>query len=263
MHESLIQTAIAILGLIVGSAINAFVFRLREKNMRGFLTGRSQCPQCRHLLTARDLIPLVSFAMLRGSCRHCDAKISPHYPIVELTTAVAFGIVTLFVGVTNISHLIAALVFVTVLIVIATYDALWGEIPDEVSLPAIVAASLASVTHLTPIDWQTSLISLVVCGGFFLTLWLVSAGRWMGGGDVRLGALIGAFLGWEVGLLAIFIACAVGSIIGIVTLIATRRKKHFGSGLAICFAPSLAIGSIIALIVGEKLLRWYFAGLSF
>jgi leader peptidase (prepilin peptidase) / N-methyltransferase len=243
---------IGLLGLAVGSFLNAAVYRLRIKEFKSIFFGRSFCVKCKHVLRVRDLVPLASFLLLRGKCGFCSKKISSHYFWLELITALAFGLVASATGFENISLLVWNLFFATVLIFIASFDFQFGEIPDEVSLPTFLLAFLGSflVFTLTPVE---SLIGLLVGGGFFTIIVLISNGKWMGGGDIRMGLLLGALLGWQGFVIALFIASLTGSIIGVSQIL--RKKHKLKSPLP--FGPFLALGGILTLLFVSGIWDWY------
>ena len=244
-----------ILGLIFGSFLNAAVYRLHYK--KNLFFGRSFCPCCRHVLAARDLVPLLSFILLRGKCRFCRKKISAHYFWIELIAAVAFVGVGLTTGSENFVLLAWQFFFTAILIFLASYDLQFGEVPDEVSLPAIIFALVGSF-FFSP-DFFNALIGLIAGGGFFMALVLVSRGKWMGGGDIRFGALLGALLGWRGFFIALFLASIIGSIVGVALL--WQKKKQLES--AVPFAPFLAIGGYVALLFGAQIWEWYVTNFFF
>jgi len=243
-------------GLIAGSFINAAVPRIREKDFAGLLTGRSHCPHCRHELSWKDLLPVASYLALRGHCRYCDKKIGARYLAVELITAATFaGIASFSAG--GISLLVWQLFFAAVLIFLAVYDYETHEIPDEISLPA---AGLALGSNLLPftLSFGESAIGALVGGGFFLAIVLMSNGKWMGGGDIRLGLLLGALLGWQIFVVALFLASVAGAAVGSIAM--KLGKKEAKSEIP--FAPFLAFGGIVALLFGQQI-WWSYLGLVF
>ena len=243
---------IGIIGSAVGSFLNSAVYRLRIREFKSIFLGRSFCPNCKKSLRARDLIPLVSFFLLGRKCQFCTQKISTHYFWVELITASIFGLIAWQMGFGQNSLLLWHLLFATVLIFLASFDFQFGEIPDEVSLPATLFAFLGSFFIFT-ISPAESLVGLLIGGGFFTAIVLASNGKWMGGGDIRMGLLLGALLGWQGFLIALFIASFSGSIVGIAQVI--QKKKKLKSTLP--FAPFLAMGGIIALLFSEKIWEYY------
>ncbi|MBU1089624.1 prepilin peptidase [Patescibacteria group bacterium] len=243
---------IGIFGLAVGSFTNAAVYRLKICEIKSIFFGRSFCPRCKKTLRARDLIPLASFLLLRGRCRFCRKKISPHYFWVELATAVAFGGVAVFTGFADLALLSWNLFFTAIFIFLASFDFLFGEIPDEVSLPASLLAFLGSFLAFTIAPCE-SLIGLLAGGGFFAAIVLISNGKWMGGGDIRFGLLLGALLGWQGFAIAVFAASFLGSTVGVIQIL--QKKKKLKSALP--FAPFLAAGGVAAILFAEEIWEWY------
>jgi len=254
--ENILIFIIGGLGLAVGSFINAAVYRLRICEFKSILTGRSFCPQCKKKLKIRDLVPLMSFLLLRGKCRFCRRKIESHYFWVELATATAFLFVGFF-GPRGTVPILWNLFFISILIFLASFDAQFGEIPDEVSLPAVMLALIGSALAFTILS-STAIIGTLVGGGFFAILVFVSNGKWMGGGDIRIGLLLGALVGWRGFAVALFVASFIGSVFGIVQIL--RQKKKLKSALP--FAPFLASGGIVAILFSQQICDWYF-GLFF
>jgi leader peptidase (prepilin peptidase) / N-methyltransferase len=239
------------LGAIFGSFFSAGIYRLRNKKA-GFFFGRSICPKCKKKLLARDLVPIISFLLLQGKCRFCHKKIAASYFYLEILSVLAFGMLAFF-GSSDLPQLIWSLVFVLVLIFLGIYDFLFFEIPDVISLPAIILALFSSFFVFTPLNFLESVIGCMIGGGFFLALVLLSNGRWMGGGDIRLGALLGALLGWQNFLFALLLASFLGTLVG--GFLIWQKKKSLNSQIP--FGPFLALGGFLALIFGEQILDFY------
>lgn len=247
--------ASAVLGALIGSFLAAAVHRLAA-SQPGLLTGRSACPACRHTLTARDLVPIFSFLMLRRRCRYCHAAISPRYFWTELATAGSFAGATAVLGLTDFGHLAAVWLACAVLVFLAAYDWQTQEIPDRVSLPAVAAALIFGPLVL-PVGYAAAAGGALLGGGFFAILILLSKGRWVGGGDVRLGALLGALTGWNGFLVALFVAALAGSAVG--GWLIWRRGKNLQTALP--FGPALAVGGYVALLFGPQIWQWYLGDL--
>jgi leader peptidase (prepilin peptidase)/N-methyltransferase len=241
-----------ILGLIVGSFLNVVIARLPER--RSLWGPRSMCPGCGAAIAWYDNIPVLSFVALRGCCRSCGMAIAWRYPITEATTAVLFGVAYAVLGL--IPELPVALLLLAALVAITGIDLQHQLIPDAITLPGIATGFLANL--LTGrVSWLDSLLGIVVGGGLFFIIIVASAGG-MGGGDMKLGAMLGAFLGWKLVLLATFIAVVVGGGLAIVLMAARLRGRKD----AIPFGPFLAAGGVIGLLWGERILRWYLAGFN-
>jgi leader peptidase (prepilin peptidase)/N-methyltransferase len=243
---------IGIFGLIVGSFINAAVYRLRERELKSLLFGRSICRLCKRQLAWRDLIPLVSYLIQRGRCRFCHRKFGVRYFLVELITLLAFVGLALRQGLENPALLAWQLFFTAVLIFIAYYDYLYHEIPDAVSLPAVTFALIGAAWFFPP-GLVSALLGLGLGGGLFLFLILVSQGKWLGGGDLRLAALMGLLLGWQGFLLALFLASLAGSIVGGVLI----QQKILSKKSQLPFGPFLALGTYLTLLFGPAFWSWY------
>jgi prepilin signal peptidase PulO-like enzyme (type II secretory pathway) len=238
---------IFVFGLIIGSFLNCAVFRLAKNE--SFLKGRSYCPNCRHQLLWLDLIPLFSFIFLRGKCHYCQKTISWQYPIVELATGILFVFISFF----SFPAFLATgyfLLIASLLIVIFIYDLKYYLIPDGAIFSAIIISGLWSLASGQILN---NIGAAAGASLFFLLIFLVSRGRWMGFGDVKLAFFMGLFLGFPNILTALFLAFLIGAIIG-VCLITFGRKK-FSSEVP--FGPFLILGTFLALFFGERLISWY------
>jgi leader peptidase (prepilin peptidase) / N-methyltransferase len=241
---------IFLLGLIIGSFLNCVVFRLEKEE--SFLKGRSYCPNCRHQLTWLDLIPVFSFLFLGGKCRYCKKKISWQYPLVEISTAILFVLVAYFSfpDFLTTSYL---LLTTSLLLVIFIFDLKHYIIPDGAIFSAIGIALVYDLLRSDLLGRSDLLISAIGAALFFLAIFLISKGKWMGFGDVKLAFFMGLFLGFPKILVALFLAFLIGAIIGVCLII--FGKKKFSSEVP--FGPFLIIGTFLALFFGEKLITWY------
>lgn len=277
----LVVAVFALLGLLIGSAINALVWRLYVG--RSWVRGRSECPDCGHKLAAKDLVPVVSWLWLRGRCRYCGKRIHWQYPVVEALTAGLFGLsawalvpVSAVTGagmgaVTGAGMGAVAgvqlgfwLVLLTMLVVLAVYDLRWLLLPDKVMLPLIVAALVYAVTMAglhawvlhDPGAWRMllgPLVAAVGAGGAFYALVVGSKGRAMGGGDIKLAFAMGLMLGLQGTAVAMLLAFNVAALVGVL-LIATKKR---GRRDQIPFGPFLVGGTVVAFLWGRMLLEWY------
>ncbi len=236
-----------ILGLVGGSFVNAVVWRL-DKNER-IVWARSKCVHCHKTLAASDLAPLISFLGLKGRCRYCRKNISWQYPAVELAAGLGFWVVAQSgLGLENKIWL-AGLFLVGLAIFI--YDLKYTLIPN-VFIAVGLVWTLAGILILEPSRLVSGLIAGAVISAFFLTLYLVSKGTWIGGGDVKLGFLMGLWLGWPMAVVALLFSYVVGAVIGL-TLVATQKVTLKSQ---IPFGPFLITGALIAYIFGYELM-WY------
>lgn len=243
----LLPALVFLFGLCVGSFLNVVIARLPEG--RSILTPRSACPRCGAPIRWHDNVPLVSFAVLGGRCRGCGAAISWRYPAVEAVTGGLFLLAFLRRGLTV--DLAGALLLLGALVAITGIDLDHQIIPDVITLPGIaVGLGFGLATGHPP--WLASLIGAAVGGGLFFLI-IVASGGGMGGGDMKLGAMLGAFLGWRLLLAGVMVAVLTGGIVAI-ALLALRRR---GRKDAIPFGPYLALGGAVALLWGEGIIEWY------
>jgi len=248
----MLNVASIVLGAIVGSFLNVCISRLPKEE--SIVRPGSHCPKCKTPIRFYDNIPLLSYLLLKGKCRHCKAPISIQYPIVEAITALSSFFLFITFGVSLSFFYYFS--FVAALIAITVIDLYHQIIPDVISLPGIVIGLLGSLV-IPQITFWSSLIGVLSGGGsLFLVAtvyqWLFKR-EGMGGGDVKLLAMIGAFLGWKAVILTIFLSSFIGSIIGITVMLIKGKDFKY----AIPFGPFLALGAVISLFWGENLISWY------
>ena len=250
-----------ILGAIVGSFLNVCIVRIPRG--RSIVQPPSHCPACQKAIRFYDNIPLVSYLILLGRCRDCGVRISPRYVVVELLMALLavalyreFGLSLAF---------LAGVIFVAALIVISFIDLEVRIVPDVISLPGIVVGLLFSLTarYLIPDSSElvpsplSALLGVLIGGGFLLALaWAYEAltgVEGMGGGDIKLLAMIGAFLGWPSIPVTLFLSSLSGSVIGISAMLI----KGVGRKYALPFAPFLCLGAVLYLFFGRELIDFY------
>jgi leader peptidase (prepilin peptidase) / N-methyltransferase len=244
---------VSIFGLCIGSFLNVCIYRLPES--KSIVRPRSMCPNCGTLIRFYDNIPILSYIVLRGKCRHCSATIALRYPVVELISGVFALGVYLKYGIRFETLIYYA--FIAALLVITFIDIDHQIIPDVVTLPGIPVFFAASFA-LPQITWAESLLGVLVGGGsLFLVAWLyhlLTKKEGMGGGDIKLLAMIGAVIGWKGVLFTIFLASAVGTLAGLLIMLKTRKTMK----LAVPFGPFLTIGGISYIFFGPQLINWYF-----
>jgi leader peptidase (prepilin peptidase) / N-methyltransferase len=242
--------AVALFGLAIGSFLNVVIARVPAG--RSLVHPGSACPGCSAPLAWHDNIPVLSYLLLRGRCRTCAMRISWRYPIVEATTAALF--VLAYVALGPSADFVIALVLLPALVAMTAIDLQHQMIPDVITLPGITVGFLMNIA-LGRMSWVDSVIGILIGGGLFLVIILVSRGG-MGGGDLKLGAMLGAFLGWKALLFGLFVAIVLGGVIG-VALLATgvRGRKD-----PIPFGPFLAAGGAMALVWGERAFSWWVRG---
>jgi leader peptidase (prepilin peptidase)/N-methyltransferase len=248
----LIEIFIFLMGLCIGSFLNVCIYRLPES--KSIVHPRSMCPNCDTLIPFYDNIPLFSYLWLKGQCRRCKVKISMRYPMVELLGGlVALGTYLRF-GLT-IETLIYY-VFIAALLVVTFIDLDHRIIPDVITLPGIPICFAASFA-LPAITYKDALLGILVGGGsLFLVAWvytILTKKEGMGGGDIKLLAMMGAIVGWKGVLFTIFVASLVGTLAGFAVMLQSRK----GMKLAVPFGPFLSIGSITYIFFGTELVTWY------
>ncbi len=217
----------------------------------------SRCPSCNHPIRAWDNIPVISYVILRGRCRHCRTKISFQYPLVEALNAFFYVAVFWRYGLSCDS--VAYALFCSCLLVITFIDIEFQIIPDRITLPGIILGAVAGALLMpdpfmrtTLLGYRASVIGLLSGGGFFYLVAVLSKGG-MGGGDIKMMAMVGALMGWKAVMLTTFLGSLSGSIVGVFLMIFRGR----GRKAKIPFGPFLALGAAITLFFGEEILSWY------
>ena len=243
----MIVIALFLLGLAFGSFANAVIWRLHQQEKSkdkklSILKGRSMCPSCNHKLTANDLVPVLSWLELRGKCRYCNKKISIQYPIVELSTVVVFVVSYVFwplqLDVGGYMQLFVWLVIAELLIILLVYDLKWMVLPNRIVFPLIVISVIYSVIlSINTDNYITGVIGALILFGFFYVMFQLSDGRWIGGGDVKLGLALGLIVGGPLNaVLLLFIASLLGSFVSVPLLL-----KGAGAKTKVPFGPFLII----------------------
>lgn len=250
----MIEVSVFLFGLIFGSFINVCIYRLpREESI---VFPASHCPSCQTPIRPYENIPLLSFILLKGRCRSCRSPISWRYPLVEILHGCGFLYILARYGL-SLPAIVYCL-FLSSLIAVTFIDLSHRIIPDLITLPGMVLGVITASTILPPgtID---SIVGLFLGGGLFYLVAVLSLAilkkEGMGGGDIKLIAMIGAFLGWKGMLLTIFLAACSGSVIGILLILIQGRNR----AEPIPFGPFLALGAVISLFWENGLLRWYFS----
>lgn len=247
----MVYALIFIFGLFFGSFASVIIHRL-HKGEKGIFWGRSHCPKCRHTLGFFDLFPLLSYCFGKGKCRYCQAPVSFFYPLVELFMGGLFLLTAFLVGLDSVPHLVFYLFMSFIFVVLTLYDLLFQEVPDEISLPSLIIASVFMLWK-GPYFADNLLLGALIPVVFFGALFTISKGRWIGGGDIRVGALMGILMAYPYVLVGLFLGYLSGSIFSLIGLITRKitRKSH------IPFVPFLLFGTYVTLFWGEPLLEWY------
>ena len=267
----MIITILVVLGLCFGSFVNALVWRLyKQERSRSksrdpklsILTGRSMCPKCKHELSVLDLVPVFSYIWLRGKCRYCHEAIADS-PLAELLTPALFVLSYVYWPLGFESKGLTMFVFWLVLLVglvaLALYDLKWYILPNKLTYSLLVIGCVQALLLVTIFTgrvetaWQL-VGGLLIGGGLFYILFQVSKGRWIGGGDVKLGMLLGLILAQpSLAILMIFGASFLGTLVSIPLLALGKANKNS----RIPFGPFLIAGAVIARLFGLSLIAWY------
>jgi leader peptidase (prepilin peptidase)/N-methyltransferase len=249
--DPLTLAGFAILGLAVGSFLNVCIHRLPRK--ASIVHPGSSCPQCGYVLRWFDNIPVASYAMLRGRCRRCGQGISIRYPVVEIVTMAIFALHYAVFGLDII--LVPRLVFACAMIVLFAIDLEHHLLPNAITLPGIGLGLAFSA--LVPPGFIDALIGTLLGGG---VLWLLgeayyrySGQEGMGGGDVKMLAMIGAFLGWKPVVLTLVLSSLLGSIVGLLVL----GLRRGGLKSALPYGTFLAMAALFSSLIGERIIDWY------
>jgi leader peptidase (prepilin peptidase)/N-methyltransferase len=246
------QIALAgLFGLIIGSFLNVVIYRLPRG--QSLVSPPSTCPRCDTRIRPIDNIPVLSWLLLRGRCHKCGAPISIQYPIVELVTGLLFALVA---WATPAGPLLAArLLLVVILVVLFGIDLHHQILPNVITLPGIAIGFLFSLAG--PPGWMDSLIGIALGGGILYAIaaayYAVRREEGLGMGDVKMLAMIGAFLGWKAVLVTLILSSFAGAIVGIAIIAMTRGNMR----LALPFGTFLSLGALAAMLVGEPLVTWY------
>jgi len=246
-----LTVALALVGLAIGSFLNVCILRIP----RGvsIVTPPSRCGSCHRELRWYHNVPVLSWLALRGRCGFCGAAVSARYPAIELLTATVFALHAPLFGWEPL--LAVRLVFAAALVVLAFIDFDHRILPNSITLPGVVIGLVCSV--FVPPGWLASLLGIALGGG---VLWLIGAAYFslrgvegMGMGDVKMLAMIGAFLGWRAVIVTLVLASVTGALVGLVLM----RRERDGLGYALPFGTFLSAGALTASLVGDRLISWY------
>lgn len=251
---------LVVLGLALGSFVNAFVWRLHKG--RDWVRERSECTHCHHELAAKDLVPVLSYLWLRGRCRYCRKPIQDS-PLTELITPLLFVVSYLYwpyaLHGAGLFTFCLWLVFLVGFVALGLYDLRWFLLPDKIVFPLIGLAGLqvlvmAALYHG---GWPVLLGAawgVVIDSGIFYLLFQLSGGKWIGGGDVKLGIVLGLLVGGPgKALLLLFIASLLGTLVALPLLLSGKAKRS----TPLPFGPFLLAGAVITVLFGTRLIGWY------
>lgn len=232
-------------GIVIGSFLNVCIYRIPKKE--NIATTRSHCMSCGYQLKWYDLVPLFSYLALRGKCRQCGSRISVQYPLVEALNGALYLLIFWRYGL-SIDSLLYCLLF-SALIVLSVIDFRTYEIPVGINIFILTLGLIRIVTDLS--HWLSYGIGLLSVSIPLLLIYLVTKGRGIGGGDVKLMAAAGLLIGWKLNVLGFLLGCILGSIIHVC------RMKLSGEGRTLAMGPYLAMGIAISVMWGEQMIAWY------
>jgi len=251
--EYLLGILSAVLGAIVGSFLNVCIYRIPSG--KSIVLPASHCPVCKYPIKVYDNIPVISYIILRGKCRNCNERISPIYPAIELLTAIMSLILFRKYGL-SLEYLFS-FVFTCALIVITFIDLKHQIIPDVITLPGIPLFALAAIFFMN-VKFMDSLIGILAGGGFLFLIalgyQLLTKREGMGGGDIKLLAMLGGFLGWQSLWFIIMASSLIGAVAGISTMICKGKNSRY----AIPFGPFLSIGAVAYIFWGNMIMKLLF-----
>jgi len=240
-------------GAAVGSFLNVLICRIPEG--RSIIYPSSHCPKCKHSIRFYDNIPLISYLVLGGRCRDCQEKISLRYPLVEAITALMSLLLFWKFGL-SVKYLFS-FAFTAALIVITFIDLDLQIIPDVITLPGIPLFFLAAVFFMD-VKVMEALLGLLIGGGCLFAIAfvyeLITKREGMGGGDIKLLAMMGAFLGWKSLFFILFVSSLLGAVVGISTMIVKGKDMKY----AVPFGPFLSVAAVAYLFIGLDVLEYFF-----
>lgn len=246
----LLYIIVFLYGIVIGSFLNVCIYRIPKQE--NIVKIRSHCMNCGYQLRWYDLVPVFSYLCLRGRCRSCKQKISVQYPLIELLNGVLYCIVFAVYGISVEALLFALLA--SALVTLSVIDFRTYEIPPGIDLFILALGLIRIVTDYA--DWFDYAIGFFLVSGFLYIVYLVTKGRGIGGGDIKLMAVSGLLLGWKQILLAFVLGCIIGSVIHI------ARMKISGQGHVLAFGPYLSVGILISALAGDRMITWYLSWLG-
>ncbi len=262
MEKTYFALSLFLIGLCLGSFVNAAVWRIKHK--KDLLVERSECTKCHYKLAWYDLVPVLSWVFLRGKCRKCHKPISPQYPLVELAVA-AFFVASFAFWPYDLNTINQLLMFGIWLLsgvglaILFVYDLRWLILPDKVVIPIIgLGIANAIVVGLQADNFGYFLFNLLgsiaILSGFYFFLYIASRGKWIGFGDIKLGLALGLLLSdWQLALLAFFLANLIGTLFFAPALSTGKLKRT----AHIPFGPFLIAGYLLAGLFGHAIIEWY------
>lgn len=252
--DLLLSLLILVFGLFLGSFYNVCIYRIPRKE--SIIFPPSHCTNCCKQLKWRELIPIFSWVLLGGKCRYCYKRISYRYPLIELITGLLFYLLFLKFGLSGafISHSILC----SILIIVTFIDIEFQIIPNELVLIGAIVGIILILIEIS-VHWMDAIIGMFIGGGIYLIVAILSQfllkKEGMGGGDIKLMAMIGLMIGWKLTIISILLSVYIGGLIGGLLLLLRIKKR----GDVIPYGPFIAIGTILSIFFGNELILWYLA----
>lgn len=241
----LLYIIIFLYGIVIGSFLNVLIYRLPKKE--NIVTTRSHCMNCGYQLKWYDLVPIFSYLALGGRCRKCKTRISVQYPIIEALNGILYLIVFIRFGM-SVDSLLYCLLF-SALLTLSVIDFRTYEIPIGINVFILLLGLVRVITDWT--NWADYLIGFLAVSVFLYLIYIITHGRGIGGGDVKLMAVCGLVLGWKLILLGFFLGCIIGSICHLI------RMKISHADHVLAMGPYLSVGVMIAALWGNQMINWY------
>lgn len=241
----LLYIIIFLYGIVIGSFLNVLIYRLPKKE--NIVTTRSHCMNCGYQLKWYDLVPIFSYLVLGGRCRKCKTRISVQYPIIEALNGILYLIVFYKFGM-SVDSLLYCLLF-SALLTLSVIDFRTYEIPIGINVFILLLGLVRVITDWT--NWEDYLIGFLAVSVFLYLIYIITHGRGIGGGDVKLMAVCGLVLGWKLILLGFFLGCIIGSICHLI------RMKISHADHVLAMGPYLSVGVMIAALWGSQMINWY------
>ena len=241
----LLYLIIFLYGIVIGSFLNVLIYRLPKKE--NIVTTRSHCMNCGYQLKWYDLVPIFSFLALGGRCRKCKTRISVQYPIIEALNGILYLIIFIRFGM-SVDSLLYCLLF-SALLTLSVIDFRTYEIPVGINVFILLLGLVRVVTDWS--NWSDYLIGFLAVSIFLYLIYIVTHGRGIGGGDVKLMAVCGLVIGWKLILLGFFLGCIIGSICHLI------RMKVSDADHVLAMGPYLSVGVMIAALFGNQMIHWY------
>ena len=243
--EILLYIIVFLFGIVIGSFVNVLIYRLPKNE--NIVVVNSHCMSCGHQLGWYDLVPLFSWIFLRGKCRYCKEKISVQYPLIEAVNGFGYVLIFLVCGM-NLSSILYSICF-SMLVAISVIDWRTYEIPVGLNITILTLGIIQCILDYR--NWSSYLIGMVCVSGLLFLIFIITGGRGIGGGDIKLMFAAGLLLGWKNIILALMLGCIIGSIIHIILM------KVSDKGRMLAFGPYLSVGILLAILFGDQIISWY------